>query len=172
MLYNPDGLDMSIVSAHLRERRTLEGLECGDFIDGNELVTMDVDVLVPAAMENVITSKNAKDIKAKVIVEGANGPTTPRAEEILDERGVFICPDILANAGGVTVSYFEWVQNRLGYYWDERDVNQRLEKIMVDAFQSVCGIADRERRQSARTASYMLAIERVSHVYTLRGLYA
>lgn len=170
-LYNPEGLDMAVVSAHLREKRTLEGLDCGDHIPGDEILTLDVDVLVPAAMENVITVKNAEDIKAKVVVEGANGPMTPRAEDILDKRGVFVCPDILANAGGVTVSYFEWVQNRLGYYWDERDINQRLEKIMVDAFQSVCGIADRDS-VSARTAAYMLAIERVAHVYRLRGLYA
>ncbi|MCA8968221.1 MAG: Glu/Leu/Phe/Val dehydrogenase [Planctomycetes bacterium] len=170
-LYNDDGLDMSVVSAHLREHRTLEGLTCGDHIDGDAVLTLDVDVLVPAALENVITQKNAHDIKATVIVEGANGPMTPSAEAILDERGIFVCPDILANAGGVTVSYFEWVQNRLGYYWDERDVNERLEKIMVDAFQSVCGLADRES-VSARTASYMLAIERVAHVYKLRGLYA
>lgn len=170
-LYNENGLDMSRVNAHLREKRTLEGLDCGDRLSGDELLTLDVDVLVPAAMENVITAKNAHEIKAKVIVEGANGPMTPAAEDILDERGVFVCPDILANAGGVTVSYFEWVQNRLGYYWDERDVNQRLEKIMVDAFQSVCGIADRSS-VSARTASYMLAIERVGEVYKLRGLYA
>jgi glutamate dehydrogenase (NAD(P)+) len=142
-IHNENGLDMNRVNAHLREHRSLEGLDIGDRISGEELLTLDVDVLVPAAVENAFTSKNAKDVKAKVIVEGANGPTTPNADRILEEKGVFVVPDILANSGGVTVSYFEWVQNRLGYYWDERDVNGRLEKIMVQAFQEVSAMAEK-----------------------------
>ena len=170
-LYNPDGLDMPKIRAHMSEHRTIEGLDCGDKLSNDELVRLPVDVFIPAAMENVLNAKNAGEVQAKVIVEGANGPTTPKAEEILEERGVFILPDILANAGGVTVSYFEWVQNRTGYYWDERDINQRLERIMVDSFQEICGVADR-KSVSARTASYIVAIERVMQVYSLRGLYA
>jgi glutamate dehydrogenase (NAD(P)+) len=111
-IHNENGLDMNRVNAHLREHRSLEGLDIGDRISGEELLTLDVDVLVPAAVENAFTSKNAKDVKAKVIVEGANGPTTPNADRILEEKGVFVVPDILANSGGVTVSYFEWVQKR------------------------------------------------------------
>lgn len=170
-LYNDKGLDMSIVRAHQRDKRSLDGLDCGERISNEELLALDVDVLVPAATENVINAGNAENIRAKVIVEGANGPTTPKAEEILEDKGVFILPDILANAGGVTVSYFEWVQNRIGYYWDERDINTRLERILVDSFQEVCGMADRHD-VSARTAAYMLAIERVAKVYRLRGIYA
>ncbi len=170
-LYNEKGLDMAAVRTHLHSHRTLDGLDVGETIPNDDLLTLDVDVLVPAATENVITAKNAAQVRAKVIVEGANGPMTPKGEAILEEKGVFVLPDILANAGGVTVSYFEWVQNRLGYYWDERDVNTRLERILVDAFQAVCGAADKHE-VSARTASYMLAIDRVSKVYGLRGLYA
>jgi len=169
-LHNPQGLDMSVIRAHLRENRTLEGLE-GDRISNEELIALDVDVLIPAATENVITSKNAKDVKAKVIVEGANGPTTPKADAILEDQGCFVVPDILANSGGVTVSYFEWVQNRLGYYWDERDVNTRLERIMVDSFQEVSAMSERYEC-SPRIAAYMLGLDRVAKIIKLRGVYA
>ncbi len=171
-IYNDRGLDMMALKAHLREHRgSLEGFNGGERLGPTEILTLDTDILVPAATENVITSKNAADIKAKIIVEGANGPTTPNADKILEDQGVFVVPDILGNAGGVTVSYFEWVQNRLGYYWDERDVNDRLEKIMVNAFQEVCGMADREGT-SARIGAYMLSVERVAAVHKLRGIYA
>jgi glutamate dehydrogenase (NAD(P)+) len=130
-----------------------------------------VDVLVPAALENVITTKNAKNVKAKVIVEGANGPTTAAADAILDEKGIFVVPDILANAGGVTVSYFEWVQNRGGYYWDEETVNDRLRKIMVDSFAAVLKLSQ-QHKVNMRTAAYMVAISRVATVHRLRGIYA
>jgi glutamate dehydrogenase (NAD(P)+) len=170
-IHNENGLDMNRVNAHLREHRSLEGLDIGDRISGEELLTLDVDVLVPAAVENAFTSKNAKDVKAKVIVEGANGPTTPNADRILEEKGVFVVPDILANSGGVTVSYFEWVQNRLGYYWDERDVNGRLEKIMVQAFQEVSAMAEKHD-VSPRIAAYMVGLDRVAQIIRQRGVYA
>jgi len=170
-IYDPSGLDMTKVRAHLRENRSLEGLDIGDRITNTQLIELDVDVLVPAATENVISRSNAKKVQAKVIVEGANGPTTPKADEVLESKGVFVVPDILANAGGVTVSYFEWVQNRIGYYWDERDINNRLEKIMVNAFQEVCAMSDRHE-VSLRIAAYMLAVSRVAEVTKRRGIYA
>jgi len=128
-------------------------------------------VLVPAALENVITKENAGGIRAKVICEGANGPTTSQAEAILDEKGVFVIPDILANAGGVTVSYFEWVQDRGGYFWDEETVNRRLETIMVHSFRDVLSLS-KEHKVNMRTAAYMLAVSRVANVHRLRGVYA
>ena len=132
---------------------------------------MDVDVLVPAALENVITSKNAGRIRAKVICEGANGPTTAGADAILEEKGIFVIPDILANAGGVTVSYFEWVQDRGGYFWTEETVNERLGAIMTRSFQDVLTLA-KQHKVNMRTAAYMLSISRVATVHKLRGIYA
>jgi glutamate dehydrogenase (NAD(P)+) len=128
-------------------------------------------VLVPAALENVITTKNAADIRARVICEGANGPTSAAADSILDENGVFVVPDILANAGGVTVSYFEWVQDRGGYFWTEQLVNDRLRDIMVHSFQAVLSLS-KQHKVNMRTAAYMLAISRVATVHRLRGIYA
>src|SRR5690606_21636144 len=136
-VYNPNGIYISEALKWVRENRFIEGFPNGDAITNEELLELDVDVLVPAALENVITSRNAPKIKAKVIVEGANGPTTAAADAILDDKGVFVVPDILANAGGVTVSYFEWVQNREGYYWSEDVVNQRLQEVMVRSFHNV-----------------------------------
>jgi glutamate dehydrogenase (NAD(P)+) len=130
-----------------------------------------VDVLVPAALENVITSKNAAKIQAKIICEGANGPTTAGADSILAEKEIFVIPDILANAGGVTVSYFEWVQDRGGYFWDERTVNERLEKIMKESFNEVSTMAG-QHKVSMRIGAYMLAISRVAAMHRMRGLYA
>ncbi len=132
---------------------------------------MDCEVLIPAARENVITSSNAERIKAKILCEGANGPTTFVADSILSEKKVFIIPDILANAGGVTVSYFEWVQDRQGYFWTEEQVNERLEQIMVAAFNSVTGYAEKHAVNN-RTAAYMLALDRVAYAIKRRGLYA
>jgi glutamate dehydrogenase (NAD(P)+) len=122
-------------------------------------------------MENVITTKNAHDIRAKLICEGANGPTTAAADSILDEKGIFVIPDILANAGGVTVSYFEWVQDRGGYFWTEEVVNERLEKIMCSSFAEVLALSKRHS-VNMRTAAYMLSISRVANVHRLRGVYA
>ena len=170
-IWNAKGLDVSDVLAHVRQNKFLAGYPKAEGISNDELLTLDCEVLVPAALENVITSKNAANIKAKVICEGANGPTTANADRILEEKGVFVIPDILANAGGVTVSYFEWVQDRGGYFWDEETVNQRLEKIMVRSFDEVAGMSD-THSLNMRTGAYMLAIERVAAVHRLRGMYA
>jgi glutamate dehydrogenase (NAD(P)+) len=152
-------------------QRFLSEYKNAEHVNNEELLALDCDVLVPAALENVITSHNAGAIKARIICEGANGPTSAGADRILDEKGVFVIPDILANAGGVTVSYFEWVQDRGGYFWDEETVNQRLERIMVRSFEDVTTMADRHSI-NLRIAAYMVAIERVAAVHRLRGLYA
>jgi glutamate dehydrogenase (NAD(P)+) len=170
-IYNPKGLKVRDVIQHSRQKRFLKDYKEADHISNEDLLTLDCDVLVPAAMENVITSHNAKAIKARIICEGANGPTTAGADKILEENGVFVIPDILANAGGVTVSYFEWVQDRGGYFWDEDTVNQRLERIMVESFEEVAGMAGRHGI-NLRIGAYMLAIERVAAVHRLRGMYA
>jgi len=170
-VYNPDGLRIKEVLQHCRQKRFVADYKEAEHITNEQLLTIDCDVLMPAAMENVITSKNARDIKARIICEGANGPTTANADKILEEKGVFVIPDILANAGGVTVSYFEWVQDRGGYFWDEETVNQRLERIMVQSFDEVASMAGRHGL-NLRIGAYMLAIERVAAVHRLRGMYA
>ena len=169
-----DGLDiagMRRYAAH-HPRRLLAGYSAPgvERIDGDALLETPCDVLVPAAMENQITDRNAARIRAALIVEGANGPTTPLADAILDERGIAVVPDILANAGGVTVSYFEWVQGLQSFFWNEHDVNARLEHIMVDAFNQVCDLAE-QRRISLRLAAYLLAVRRVADANIIRGLY-
>jgi glutamate dehydrogenase (NAD(P)+) len=156
---------------YVKKHRLLAGYPRAQALSNEELLTVPCEVLLPAALENVITSKNARNIQARIICEGANGPTTANADRILDEKGVFVIPDILANAGGVTVSYFEWVQDRGGYFWDEETVNSRLERIMVQSFDQVTGMADRYG-VSNRIGAYMLAIERVAEVHRLRGMYA
>src|SRR6187455_1299263 len=170
-IHNANGIDVEDAVAHVKERRSLDGYVKGDRITNEELLTLDVDVLLPAALENVITTKNAGKIRAKIICEGANGPTTAAADSILDENGVFVIPDILANAGGVTVSYFEWVQDRGGYFWPEDLVNERLETIMKRSFHDVLNLS-KQRRVNMRTAAYMLSISRVATVHRLRGIYA
>jgi glutamate dehydrogenase (NAD(P)+) len=170
-VHNPRGIDVDDAIAYIKKHRTLEGYTKGETITNEQLLLLDVDVLVPAALENVITTKNAKNVKAKIICEGANGPTTANADAILDEKGVFVVPDILANAGGVTVSYFEWVQNRGGYYWTEDVVNERLHHIMVNSFRDVLKLSQ-QHKVNMRTAAYMVAISRVSTVHRLRGIYA
>ena len=169
--YNAQGVDVANAIDYVRAHKTLERFGGGDSITNEELLTLDVDVLLPAALENVITSKNAVRIRARVICEGANGPTTAGADSILDEKGVFVIPDILANAGGVTVSYFEWVQDRGGYFWTEDTVNSRLEDIMTKGFQAVLDLS-RQHKVNMRTAAYMLSISRVATVHKLRGIYA
>jgi glutamate dehydrogenase (NAD(P)+) len=170
-LYRPQGLDIGDVMKWVRERRQLAGYPQADAIPNDQVLTLDCDVVVPAATENVITRKNAPHIKAKIICEGANGPTTAAADEILEKKGIFVIPDILANAGGVTVSYFEWVQDRGGYFWDEETVNRRLESIMVRSFSEVVTWAERHK-VNTRIASYMIAIDRVAAMHRLRGMYA
>jgi glutamate dehydrogenase (NAD(P)+) len=170
-VYNENGIYIDEAIQWIRENRYLDGYPGAEPIGHEELLSLDVDVLVPAAMENVITRHNAGDINAKIICEGANGPTTAPADRILEEKGVFVIPDILANAGGVTVSYFEWVQNRSGYFWDETTVVDRLESITVRSFSDVLQVANRHS-VDMRTAAYMLAVERVAAVHRIRGMYA
>ena len=165
------GIDVIEAAAWVRKHGTLEDYLEGDRITNEELLELDVDVLVPAALENVITTRNASRIRAKVICEGANGPTTADADAILEGNGIFVIPDILANAGGVTVSYFEWVQNRAGFSWTEDVVNDRLEEIMVRSFSDVLDLSQ-NRGVGMRTAAYMLALRRVAAVHELRGVYA
>jgi glutamate dehydrogenase (NAD(P)+) len=169
--YNKSGVDIEAALTYVKQHRGLEGFKGGDQITNDDLLTLDVDVLLPAALENVITSKNAAKIRAKVICEGANGPTTAGADSVLDEKGIFVIPDILANAGGVTVSYFEWVQDRGGYFWDETTVNNRLTEIMTRSFADVLQLS-RQHKVNMRTAAYMLSISRVATVHRLRGIYA
>ncbi|HEX7025488.1 MAG TPA: Glu/Leu/Phe/Val dehydrogenase [Gemmatimonadales bacterium] len=170
-IYNAKGLDMQDVIAHVREHKFLKSYTRADRLTNSELLELDCDVLVPAALENVITDANASRVKARILCEGANGPTSADADHILQDKGILVVPDILANAGGVTVSYFEWVQDRGGYFWDEETVNNRLEKIMVSSFQEVAQMALRNK-VSMRIAAYMVAIDRVASVHRLRGMYA
>jgi len=170
-LFNKDGIDISELLEHRARRGTIHGFSGAEAVDKDELLTMQCDVLIPAATENVITSRNADRIKARILCEGANGPTTSVADEILADKGVFIIPDILANAGGVTASYFEWVQDRMGYFWTEDEVNQRLERIMIDSFDDVMQYAVTHSVNN-RIAAYMLAIDRVAYTAKQRGIYA
>jgi glutamate dehydrogenase (NAD(P)+) len=170
-VYNDKGLDVAKMLDYVKQHRSIEGFAGGDPIDNAKLFGLDVDVLIPAALENQITMENAAQIKAKIIAEGANGPTTPDAHKSLHERGVFVIPDILANAGGVTTSYFEWVQDRHGYFWSEQEVNQRLEAKMCEAFADVLKTAQRYKTDM-RTAAYIVAINRVATVTRMRGMYA
>ncbi|MCU0623806.1 MAG: Glu/Leu/Phe/Val dehydrogenase [Gemmatimonadaceae bacterium] len=170
-VYNKGGVDVQAAIQWTKQHGTLEGFPGGDALANDELFGLDVDVLVPAALENVITTKNADRIRAKIICEGANGPTSAAADAILDEKGIFVIPDILANAGGVTVSYFEWVQDRHGYFWSEAEVNTRLEDIMTRSFHDVLRLSQ-QHKVNMRTAAYMLSISRVATVHRLRGIYA
>ncbi|MDX2180838.1 MAG: Glu/Leu/Phe/Val dehydrogenase [Bryobacteraceae bacterium] len=170
-VYNSHGLDIEALMKHRRETGSISGFAGGEDIDRETALFQDCDVLLPAARENVITSKNAHLVKAKVICEGANGPATAEADPVLKANGVFVIPDILANAGGVTVSYFEWVQDRQGYFWTESEVNNRLQEVMVSSFRDVAAYAS-DKKVDNRTAAYMLALERVVHAIKLRGLYA
>lgn len=170
-VYDPKGLNVKDLLAWRQKNRYLTGYPEADAISNEELLALECDVLLPAALENVITARNAEAVKAKVIIEGANGPTAAGADEMLDRKGVFVVPDILANAGGVTVSYFEWVQDRSGYFWTEEVVNQRLQEIMVSSFDNVLAVS-RKYGVNMRIAAYTLAIDRVAAVHRLRGLYA
>jgi glutamate dehydrogenase (NAD(P)+) len=170
-IHNDSGLDVNAVLSYLEDNGRLEGFPEAESLQNSEQLELDCEMLVPAATENQITSQNADRIKAQLIVEGANGPTTSVAARMLDDRGVIIVPDILANAGGVTVSYFEWVQDRMGYFWTEEIVNSRLEQIMVNSFKEVADTATKNSI-SLRAAAYIVAIDRVATVYRLRGMFA
>jgi glutamate dehydrogenase (NAD(P)+) len=170
-VYNPKGLDVQKLIDYTREKKTVEGFPGADHLDPDKLWALDVDILIPAALENQITIENAPSIRAKIVTEGANGPTTPDAHKQLHERGVFVIPDILANSGGVTTSYFEWVQDRYGYFWEEEEVNTRLEKKMCQAWDAVLKTS-LKYKVDLRTASYIVAIERVGTVTKMRGMYA
>ncbi|HPQ80974.1 MAG TPA: Glu/Leu/Phe/Val dehydrogenase [bacterium] len=173
--YNPDGLDIPAALKHVAEVKTLAGFEksskCERMEDPMKLLELPVDILVPAALENQITHENAERIQAKVIAECANGPITPKADAVLNKKGTFIIPDILCNAGGVTVSYFEWVQNRMGYYWDDERVQKDLSKSMTRAFNDVYMTAE-HYKVSMRVAAFVCAIQRVAKASEMRGLYA
>jgi glutamate dehydrogenase (NAD(P)+) len=168
---NPVGLDIPALLAHVAQKKTVVGFPGSTAVDGKKLLELPCDILIPAALENQITHANAARIQARIIAEGANGPTTTKADKILNKAGVMVIPDILANSGGVTVSYFEWVQDRQGFFWREEEVNERLEHIMVNAFHDVAKMAD-ENKVSLRVAAFMLAIKRVVDAITLRGVYA
>jgi glutamate dehydrogenase (NAD(P)+) len=170
-VYNPNGLDIEALMQHRKETGSITGFSEGEDMDRDAAFFLECEVLLPAARENVITTGNADRIKAKIICEGANGPTTSEADAILAEKKIFVIPDILANAGGVTVSYFEWVQDRQGYFWNEQLVNGRLEEIMVNSFRDVVGFAEKHKVHN-RLAAYMLAIDRVASALQTRGLYA
>jgi glutamate dehydrogenase (NAD(P)+) len=170
-VYNPHGIDPEALMRHRQETGSITDYPEAEPIDPHEALLLDCEVLLPAAKENVITTANADRIKAKIICEGANGPTTSEADAILAEKKIFVLPDILANAGGVSVSYFEWVQDRQGYFWNEQLVNGRLEEIMVSSFKDVVGFAEKHNVNN-RLAAYMLAIDRVATTIKMRGIYA
>ncbi len=169
-VHNPEGIDIDLALAHKQETGSLVGLKGTEEISNEDLILLDCDVLAPCALEQVITGENADKVRAKIVVEGANGPTTPTADEILEDRGVLVLPDVLANAGGVVVSYFEWVQGLQEYFWKEAEVNARLNDIATRAFNETW--ATREARgTSMRMAAYGLAVQRVAEATTTRGLY-
>jgi glutamate dehydrogenase (NAD(P)+) len=170
-LSNPAGIDIHQLLDYKRRNDTTLGFRGAEAMPSEELLESECEILIPAAMENVITSRNADKIKARVVVEGANGPTTAVADEILAEKRIFIMPDILANAGGVTASYFEWVQDRQGYFWKEAIVNEQLETILRDSFDDVVRYAEAHNVNN-RIAAYMLAIDRVAYTIKQRGIYA
>ncbi|HZI65340.1 MAG TPA: Glu/Leu/Phe/Val dehydrogenase, partial [Thermoanaerobaculia bacterium] len=170
-IFSEQGLDLPAIVKHYEKKKTFDGISGVTKIGNEELLELECDILIPAANENQIRGRNAANIRAKIIVEGANGPTTQRADEILHEKGVLVVPDILANAGGVTVSYFEWVQDRAGFFWREQEVNERLEDIMCQSFRDVAAMADKYD-VTFRIAAYMLGISRVAHDTMVRGLYA
>jgi len=167
---NPNGIDVPGALARKGETRTLQGLPDAEAITNEELVLLDCDVLAPCALEQVITRANADQVRARIVVEGANGPVTPEADEILEERGVVVLPDVLANAGGVVVSYFEWVQGLQEYFWKEEEVNQRLNEIVSRAFEETWEVAQ-QRSLTMRLAAYGLGVQRVAAATTTRGLY-
>ena len=169
-IYREAGLDVPALLAHVARTGSVGGFEGAEVLAKDAFWDVPCDILIPAALEQQITHVNAGRIQAKMVIEGANGPTTPEADDILQERGVLVVPDVIANAGGVTVSYFEWVQDFSSFFWSEDEINARLVKIMQDAFQVVAQVAD-EHRVSLRTATFIVACKRILHARDLRGLY-
>jgi glutamate dehydrogenase (NAD(P)+) len=169
-LHNPNGIDIQAALAHKRETGTLQGLRGAEPISNEDLLLLDCDVLAPCALEQVITGDNADKVRASIVCEGANGPLTPAADEILEERGILILPDVLANAGGVVVSYFEWVQGLQEYFWKEAEVNAKLNDIVTRAFNETW-VTQQQRSTTMRVAAYGLAVERVAEATTTRGIY-
>ena len=169
--YNEDGIFVVGAMEHTQKYGTLEGFKGGEKISNAELLAMPCDVLVPAALEKVFTAETAAKVQAKLIVEGSNGPTTPEGDRIFREKGIIVIPDIMANAGGVTVSYFEWAQDRAGWFWKEAEVNEKLEDFLLANLHAIRAIAN-SRHATLRTAAYTLAIDRVVKASLLRGIYA
>jgi glutamate dehydrogenase (NAD(P)+) len=169
-VFNANGLDIAALSRHRKETGSITDFPGGENIDRDEALLLECEVLLPAAKENVITSLNAAKLNCRILCEGANGPTTYLADKTIDEKGIFVVPDILANSGGVTVSYFEWVQDRQGYFWSEQMVNDRLVGVMTNAFDAVVAYAAKHKVNN-RIASYMLAMDRVASAIKLRGIY-
>src|SRR5205814_236656 len=169
-LHNPKGIDVPAALAYKHENRTLVGLKDAEQVTNEDLLLLDVDILAPCALEQVITERNADRVRASIICEGANGPVTPAADSILDDKGVLILPDVLANAGGVVVSYFEWVQGLQEYFWKEVEVNSKLRDITTRAFNETWRTTE-ERKTSMRLAAYGLAVRRVADATITRGLY-
>ena len=169
-VYNKSGLDPIAVQKHKDATKSVVGYAAGDAISNKDLLELKCDILVPAALEKVITANNANNIKAKVVAEAANGPTTPEADVILYDKGIFVIPDVLANAGGVTVSYFEWVQDIQAFFWTENEINSRLERIMNESFDAVSALA-KKHKVNMRVAAYMVGVGRVAEASRLRGIY-
>jgi glutamate dehydrogenase (NAD(P)+) len=169
-VYNPRGLSPIGLAAHHAETKTVAGYDGGEAVTNEELLERECDVLIPAALEGVLTEDNAERIDARIVVEAANGPTTPEADEIFHERGIHVVPDILANAGGVTVSYFEWVQDLQAYFWTEDEVNARLRRVMEESYVSVLEMAE-DRKVTMRQAATILGVQRVAEAHTTRGLF-
>ncbi len=169
-MYNSKGINIAEAKSHVDKTGFLEKFKGAEAIPGKEILELECDILIPGAIENVITNDNANRIKTKIVGEGANGPTTPAADKILEEKGIFIVPDILCNAGGVVVSYFEWVQDLQFFFWPEEEINKRLEAIIVESFHDVLEMA-KKRKVGNRIAAYILAIDRVAEAHKTRGLY-
>ena len=169
-VYREAGLDVPALLAHVAQRGTVAGFADAEVLDDDAFWSVPCDILIPAALEQQITEHNAHRIQARLVIEGANGPTTPQADDILNDRGILVVPDVIANAGGVTVSYFEWVQDFSSFFWSEDEINARLVRIMQEAFAAVCQVAD-DHRVSLRTATFIVACKRILHARELRGLY-
>jgi glutamate dehydrogenase/leucine dehydrogenase len=168
--YNENGLDIPGLIAYKAETGHVKGFPASEKISEEEMLALPCDVLIPAALENSITAQNAAKVNARIVAEAANGPTTPEADKILYEKGVFLLPDILANAGGVTVSYFEWVQDNYCFFWKEKDVNENLHEMMVNSFEEVLKTA-KKHKLDMRRAAYVVAVSRVAEAIRVRGIY-